>query len=279
MKKLSPLASSLLAMARQAPADLNTRCMDEEQLLAVGVEHGVKLREVEAAALDAGLVPERYRRNIAGISMEEQATLLRSRVAVAGLGGLGGYVVEFLARAGVGYIRAADGDHFDRSNLNRQLLCTSETIGQKKAAATADRVRVVNPAVEFVVREEMLDADGFVALLEDVDLVVDALGGIAVRRVLQEAAARQNLPLVTGAVAGWTALAATVLPGDTRPEALWQGGQGAEEELGCLAPVIGTCASLQCAEVIHLLAGRSPRLAPRLLAVDLLHFSFDFFTL
>jgi hypothetical protein len=75
--------------------------------------------ELEAAALDAGVIPERYARNFRTFDPADQARLLRSRVAVVGLGGLGGTVVEILAREGVGRLTLIDGDNFEASNLNR----------------------------------------------------------------------------------------------------------------------------------------------------------------
>ena len=85
---------------------------------------------------------ERYSRNGGALSAEEQRQLADASVLVLGCGGLGGYVIELLARIGVGRIAAADGDVFCVSNLNRQLLCTEETLGMNKALAAEARVRV-----------------------------------------------------------------------------------------------------------------------------------------
>ena len=88
--------------------------------------------EVEELALENGMLPARYQRNQKMISTAEQLLLFRSRIAVIGCGGLGGYVIEELARLGVGRIIAIDPDVFEEHNLNRQLLATPKTLGQGK---------------------------------------------------------------------------------------------------------------------------------------------------
>ena len=83
--------------------------------------------------------PERYDRNRNSLSEQQQKRLADAKVLVLGCGGVGGYVIEYLARIGVGHIAAADGDVFQAPNLNRQLLSTERNIGQKKAAAAQER--------------------------------------------------------------------------------------------------------------------------------------------
>ena len=120
-------------------------------------------------------VPERYRRNMEALSPQDQQRLASSCVALVGLGGLGGYVLELLARAGVGHIRCADGDHFEESNLNRQLLATDETLGQAKSQAARDRAKRINPAVRVETLDRFLTtASEMDAFLLGAHCVVDA---------------------------------------------------------------------------------------------------------
>ena len=91
---------------------------------------------------------ERYSRNIPAVSAEDMETLRQSRILVAGCGGLGGFIIEYLARIGVGSLTVADGDTFCLSNLNRQILSTAGNIGRNKALAAADRVREINASME-----------------------------------------------------------------------------------------------------------------------------------
>ena len=94
-------------------------------------------------------IRERHSRNIPALSVEDMEKLSRSTVLVVGCGGLGGNIIEHLARAGVGSIIAVDGDVFEESNLNRQILSTAENIGTSKALAAAGRVHAIDPAVSI----------------------------------------------------------------------------------------------------------------------------------
>lgn len=90
---------------------------------------------------------DRYARNLRSLTTDEIARLHDARVLVAGCGGLGGHVIECLARTGVGAIVVIDCDAFEETNLNRQLLATEDTLGTSKARAARERIARVNPVV------------------------------------------------------------------------------------------------------------------------------------
>jgi molybdopterin/thiamine biosynthesis adenylyltransferase len=258
------------------------RFLDRAAVAALAERFALPPRQVEIAALGAGACPLRYARNLHALSLAEQARLLAATVAQVGLGGLGGGILECLARSGVGTIRAADGDVFEESNLNRQLLSDGATLGGPKAVAAAARVRAVNPAVDFTGQTAFLDAAGMTALLDGADLAVDALGGLKDRPALAAAAKARGIPLVTGAVAGYTAIVATVRPGDPSPLDIFGAsgaGTAAEDVLGCPAPAVMAVAALQAAEAVRILAGRQPALAGKALIVDLETMRFDTVTI
>ena len=102
-------------------------------------------REQSVAQLLAGNMPERYLRNLGTIGIAGQLALLNARVAVVGAGGLGGLVIELLARQGVGHLTVVDGDCFACHNLNRQILATEHTLGMNKALTAVSRVAEINP--------------------------------------------------------------------------------------------------------------------------------------
>ncbi|WP_449242412.1 HesA/MoeB/ThiF family protein [Desulfovibrio sp.] len=238
---------------------------------------GVAVRDADEAALRQGVWPERYLRNHAASSIEEQLRLLTSRAAVLGLGGLGGHLLELLARAGVGHIRACDGDRFEVTNLNRQLLSGEDNLGRSKAEAARERLARINSSVEADVRDVFLDEAGMRELLRGVDLAVDCLGGLAQRKALQDAARDAGVPLVTAAMAGLTAFVATVLPGAAGP-ADFLGGSGqasGEDILGAPPESVALAATLQAAECLRLLRGRAPALDGRMLVADLSIPSFE----
>lgn len=228
---------------------------------------------VEELALENGLLPARYQRNRNMISVAEQLQLFRSRVAVIGCGGLGGYIIEGLARLGVGHIVAVDPDIFEEHNLNRQLLATPRNLGQAKVEAALTRVNEVNPAVSVTpVKEAFCTANGH-ELLSGVTAVVDALDSISYRLELAEVCTEMQLPLVHGAIGGWYGHVATQLPGDTTVQRIyrnWVAGKGIEKELGNPAFTPAVVASLQVAEVCKILLKRGELLRNRKLSIDLL---------
>ncbi len=155
---------------------------------------------------------ERYSRNLPAVSEEEQAVLARRRVLVAGCGGLGGYLIEYLARMGVGEITAVDGDLFEPSNLNRQLLAVPSLLGTSKVLAAALRAGEVNPSVKFRAVEAFLAPHNADALVRGQDLVLDALDNIPARLLLEDACAAAGVTIVHGAVRSWSIQAAIIPP-------------------------------------------------------------------
>jgi len=254
------------------------RFLDLTAVASLAREYGLPPRQVEQAALEAAVCPLRYARNLRAFSLAEQAKLLAATAALVGLGGLGGGLLETLVRSGVGTVRGADGDVFEESNLNRQLLSDVAALGVAKASRAAARAAAVNPSVDFTAHTGFLDAAGMSAFLDGADVAVDALGGLVDRPALAAAARERHIPLVTAAVAGYTVIVATVLPGDPSPVELLAGGTAgpsAEEVLGCPSPAVMAASALQGTEVVRLLAGRKPALAGKALVIDLEAMRFD----
>jgi molybdopterin/thiamine biosynthesis adenylyltransferase len=233
----------------------------------------VSLRDVELAALSAEICPVRYQRNLGTVGWEGQQRLLRSRVLVLGSGGLGGWNVEGLARMGVGTLVVVDADVFEENNLNRQLLATEATLGQPKAELAAARVRAVNGAVSVEAHRVWADGANLPDLLAGADVAVDALDTLPARMVLQRAAAEANVPLVHGAIAGYTGQVMTILPGDEGLYALYGREstipeRGIETRLGNPAATPMMVAAWQIQEVVKLLTGKGDPLRYRLLLMD-----------
>ena len=218
----------------------------------------------------------RYLRNHDAISEAEQVILAQKRVLVVGCGGLGGYVIECLARIGVGYLRVVDGDVFDETNLNRQLLSSNMNLGRPKTLAAQQRVMAVNPLVEVEAFQSLLTAENAVQLLEGCDVAVDALDNVPTRLLLQQAAKTAGIPLVHGAVAGWIGQVCVVQPGQELLNSLYPASmdtQGEEQETGTLSFTAALTASWQAAETVKLLLGK-PGLDGEILELDLLNSSF-----
>jgi len=238
---------------------------------------GASAREVEAAALAAGLVPARYARNAGTVGVEGQAALHRSAVAVVGCGGLGGYLVEELARLGVGTIVVVDPDVVEESNLNRQLLATVDDIGIPKVELAARRVAQVNPATRARPYRLRLDSRNAASVLEGVDAVADGLDTIPDRLEIAGACSALGLPFVHASVASWYAQATTQPAGRLSLREVYgpdPPARGAEAQLGNAAFTPALAASLEAAELCRILTGKGPALAGRLLMIDLLAMEF-----
>jgi molybdopterin/thiamine biosynthesis adenylyltransferase len=260
------------AVAKYAAVAQNCRVLAFEHVAQLAQVFGLTRREIEIAALELGVLPQRYLRNYGTLGIEGQLVLLRSHAAVIGLGGLGGYVVEGLARMGVGTLTLVDGDVFFDHNLNRQLLSSEVRLGEPKARAAAERVRQINGAIDVKVHAVYVNLENLDELLEGVDVVIDALDRLPIRLTLQEAAARLDLAMVHGAIAGTMGQVMTILPGDPGLKALYGEGpmpeQGVEVELGTPAPSPMMVAAWQVHETIKLLTGKGELLRGQMLLMD-----------
>ena len=127
----------------------------------------------------------------------------KARVAVFGLGAVGSYTVEALARVGVGYLRLVDFDRVDPSNVNRQLFALNSTIGQRKSDIARERVKDINPDVKLDMHSAFVNADSLTDLLSsDLDLVVDAIDGLNSKVNLIVGAREMGLPVISSMGAG-----------------------------------------------------------------------------
>ena len=211
---------------------------------------------------------ERFSRNFPALSAQEQQTLGEKHVLLLGCGGLGGFLCEYLVRLGVGEITAADPDHFEESNLNRQLLSDVSMLGRSKVLAAEARAKAINPAVRFHAVEGAFCAENAAELVTGKDLVLDGLDNAADRLLLEDACAQAGVTLVHGAIHGWMAQVAVVPPGGAMLHRLYTADAVAADK-ACLVFTPALCAAVQVAEAAKLLTGREPSLAGKLLMIDL----------
>jgi len=222
--------------------------------------------------LENGQIPERYKGNISMIGIAGQQRLLSARVAIIGAGGLGGNIIELLARQGVGYLRVIDGDVFTAQNLNRQLFATELNLGVNKAEAAASRIASINSDVCAEAVPLMLSEENAQKLLSGMDVAVDALDNVGSRLLLSKTAQQMRIPLVHGAVAGFAGQVTTVLPDSKGLETIYQttgaADSNVEKALGNLAATPAIVAAIQAQEVIKLLTGVGETLSGRLLHIN-----------
>ena len=217
----------------------------------------------------------RYSRNIPALSEAECALLRTKTVAVIGCGGLGGYLIEFLARLGIGSIRCVDGDTFQESNLNRQLFSTVSLLGVNKAEAAADRVKAINPDVQVTAIPVFLDADNAEDLIKDCDAVFDGLDNIHSRRILAQACRSEKIPYIYGAIAGWVAQAAIYMPEDNWIEKLYPEDVVIKDK-SALSFIPALCAAMQVSLCTKVLTGRTVQTG-KLHYADLLYEEYEHF--
>ena len=141
----------------------------------LAVEWGVPPLQVERTALENGVVPVRYQLNLGTIGIAGQLELLLSTVGVCGLGGLGGGVVESLARFGVGRLILVDGDVFEENNLNRQLFCTETSPGRPKVDEASERVAAVNSSIEVASHHRFIGPDDVTEVFRGADVVIEGM--------------------------------------------------------------------------------------------------------
>jgi molybdopterin/thiamine biosynthesis adenylyltransferase len=165
------------------------------------------MKESAVSELDASeYFSQAFARNRGLLSDQEQLVLRNSRVAVAGLGGMGGINVQSLLRIGVGAFHLADIDEFSLVNVNRQIGATAATIGQPKLDVMADVARSINPHVQLKLFSDGVQVDNVREFLADVDVVVDAIDFfcIDIRRLLYRTAREMGKPVVFSAPLGFS---------------------------------------------------------------------------
>jgi len=232
-------------------------------------------RRAEALACSLGHMPVRYRYNEGTLGCLGQQRLLEATAMIVGLGGLGGYVLEQLARCGLGRMVAVDPDRFEVTNLNRQLLADHTSIGLPKVEMASKRVAAVNRAVEFIGLEVRVE-DLPEAAYDGVELIFDCLDQVPSRLRLEDAGTRLNIPIVHGAIGGWYGQIALVAPASGILTALYGTKEaGIEKNLGNPAFTPAVTASLMVSEGVKVLLGKPVR-EGGVLFVDLLTDTWEF---
>ncbi|HPR74213.1 MAG TPA: ThiF family adenylyltransferase [Bacteroidales bacterium] len=219
---------------------------------------------------------QRYQRNFPAVTEEEHKLLQNSKICICGCGGLGGYSIELAARIGFGYITVIDGDTFDETNLNRQLLSNEKNIGYNKAIAAKEHLQLINSTIECNAIETYLNEDNAALLIKNHDVVIDALDSIPVRFILQRACKKEKIPLIHGAVESWYGQVSTILPGDDFLDKIYGtlADQIKQTPVSTISFSPSIISSIQVSEAVKIIIKRGTLLQNKLLIVDLLQTSF-----
>ncbi|MBF0399465.1 MAG: molybdopterin-synthase adenylyltransferase MoeB [Magnetococcales bacterium] len=225
---------------------------------------------------------ERYARQLLlkEVGGAGQARLLRARVVLIGAGGLGSPAAYYLAAAGVGGLVIADDDRVEISNLQRQILHTTDRIGQTKTASALQALRALNPDIDLVPFTERVTDDTVDDLVRQGDLVIDGSDTFVTRYLLNRACFVAQKPLVSGAVLGFEGQLSLFLHGVDPAAPCYQclypdppavGTTATCRSGGVLGAVTGIVGAWQAAEAIKALLGVGESLAGYLLLINILH--------
>jgi molybdopterin-synthase adenylyltransferase len=220
----------------------------------------------------------RYSRHILlnELGIEGQERLRHAHALVIGAGGLGSPAALYLASAGVGTLTLVDGDRVDLTNLQRQVLHTTDRIGMAKPASGRVALAALNPDVRVETIEERVDGSALEALVARASIVLDCSDNFATRHAVNRACVTHRRPLVSGAAIRFDGQVATFDLRDPQSPCyacLFPPGDGEDELcsiMGVFAPVTGIIGTLQAAEALKIAAGIETGLRGRLLILDAL---------
>jgi molybdopterin/thiamine biosynthesis adenylyltransferase len=236
-------------------------------------EKGLPVAEAEGMTRDQR---ERYSRHtlLPEVGVEGQLKLLNSKVLLLGAGGLGSPTALYLAAAGIGTLGLVDDDVVDSSNLQRQVIHTTDRVGTAKTASAKQTINSLNPDVEVLEHNFRLNAENILDLIKDYDVIVDGADNFPTRYLLNDASVRLRKPVVSASILAFDGQISTFVPFEgpcyrclypTPPPAELAPSCGAAGVLGVMAGVMGL---LQANEVIKLVAGIGEPLIGRLLLYD-----------
>lgn len=221
----------------------------------------------------------RYSRQIMlpQVDITGQEKLLDSTVLIVGLGGLGSSAAMYLASAGVGHLILADFDTVELSNLQRQIIHSTDDIGRTKVESAHDALKKINPDISITKFAARLDDESLNALLPQVDLVLDGCDNFETRFAVNRACVTHRKSLVSGAAIRFEGQVSVFLNNASQSpcyQCLYK--EEGEDNLNCtengvLAPLVGIIGSIQATEAIKVLAGIGESLDDKLLLLDALH--------
>ena len=224
----------------------------------------------------------RYERHISlpEIGEKGQQKLLDSRVVIIGAGGLGSPAALYLAAAGVGTIGVVDMDTVEESNLQRQILHSTETIGKNKVDSAEKTLSTLNPDVNIITYNTRLNKDNAIEIIENYDVVVDGTDNFQTRYLINDASVKTGKPVVHGSIFKYEGQITVFDPKDGPtyrdifPEPPENGTAPNCTEAGVLGVLPGIIGSIQAVETIKLILGIGEGLLGRLLVFDALEMSF-----
>lgn len=225
---------------------------------------------------------ERYSRHIIlpEVGGSGQQKMLEARVLLLGAGGLGSPAAYYLAAAGIGNLGIVDFDQVDLSNLQRQIIHSTERIGMLKTESAKKTIQALNPDVNVTLYNEKMDSSNIMRLIKDYDYVVDGSDNFPTRYLVNDACVMKNKTLIHGSIYRFEGQVTVFKPGDgpcyrcLYPEPPPPGMVPNCQEGGVLGVLAGVIGNLQVVEVLKLILGIGKPLVGKLLIYDALNTEF-----
>ena len=225
---------------------------------------------------------ERYSRHIIlpEVGGSGQQKMLEARVLLLGAGGLGSPAAYYLAAAGIGNLGIVDFDQVDLSNLQRQIIHSTERIGMLKTESAKKTIQALNPDVNVTLYNEKMDSSNIMSLIKDYDYVVDGSDNFPTRYLVNDACVMKNKTLIHGSIYRFEGQVTVFKPGDgpcyrcLYPEPPPPGMVPNCQEGGVLGVLAGVIGNLQVVEVLKLILGIGKPLVGKLLIYDALNTEF-----
>jgi len=263
-----------------APDKKKIRVIDLRGVRFISSKKRIPPREIEISCLEQNIIPIRYIRNIGTIGIEGQLKLLCSTVAVCGVGGLGGTIIELLARQGIGHLVIIDNDKFAENNLNRQIMATEGDLKKSKVKVAATRIKKINSAVTVTAVNKKIDSKNVKNLIKDAVVVIDGLDNLMTRQTVADACNKLKIPFVHGAIAGFSGQLMTIFPGDKGLNAICglsadENECGIETHTGNPAATPAVIAAWEVQEAIKIITGIGNPIRNRLIFLDFADGTFD----
>ncbi len=214
---------------------------------------------------------DQFEENLGILTIEELESIKYSNVLLIGLGGLGGYIANSLARLGVTSMTLVDFDIFQLTNLNRQLFSMHSNLGMNKTEVIQIAIKKINPKCQISIfnqKIEAIDLDH----LGGFDLIIDAVDNIETKCYLENLGERLNIPLIHGAVGGWYGQVGIILPGSKLLNKLYEDNQQGIEKIQkspTFTPAI--VANIMIAEMVKLITKKPSALINKIMLIDLLN--------
>lgn len=205
------------------------------------------------------------------LNPEELKVLEQKKIAVIGCGGLGGYVLEMLARFGIGKIVVVDDDVFDAENINVQIAARYASLGEYKVNEAVLWIKQINPFIYVKGVVGRINKDNANKILKGVDMVFDCVDNVETKFILQAACEKIGIPLIHGAVEGWKGQVSTILPKDRTLDSIYKNDAKKIQKLDRPAYIPAVVASYQVSECIKFFLNKGEMLRDRVMHIDMLN--------